>query len=525
MKKKFGILILSGSLLMASTFFAGCAYKESEGKDFSNFNSNFDHSADLDSETDSVELLATVVRFNSNGGSTVSDATLRYGMQVGQLPVPTKTEYRFIGWKYDDGTNRTFIDPAAPWLYTGETVEFVAEWVPVEYAILLHSNEVEVADFDGKYTYGEEELLPAPVREGYTFKGWYEDASFQGTPVTKIEAGETGNKTYYAKWEESEYTVILHYGYEGCPASEEMKVKHGEGFNIPVPADREGYIFNGWKTADGMFYTNETGEAIRKGGVTQDTQLTADWTKRKTEEEESVGGTFVYETQCKAGDREFIDKIKVKEGYKFEYFTLEDGTKFKFWEELSNIKEQEGTYKVYLHFIREIGFSIYCLADSEANTWREAIIKDFGEEIELPVLSKAGYMFDGWYVMDDEYNRIHFTGTPFEIGSKFDCHTMPDLSVGKEQDGTQIRLEPRFMPIQETGDTLESETLSALAIAYHARENARRLPKEKERTVRGFVKEFERIKARDLRNAYYRTKIEGKMVICNSSKQNYVQNG
>ena len=78
---------------------------------------------------------------------------------------------------------------------------------------------------------------------------------------------------------------------------------------------------------------------------------------------------------------------------------MEDGTKFNLWEELLNLKELEGTYKVYVHFVRERGFSIYCLADREENTWREAIIKDFGEKIELPVPSKAGYTFDGWYVI------------------------------------------------------------------------------------------------------------------------------
>ena len=214
-----------------------------------------------------------------------------------------------------------------------------------------------------------------------------------------------------------------------------------------------------------MFYTNESGEATRDGGVTEDTELTADWTKRKAEEEESGDGTFVYETECKAGDREFLDEIKVKEGYKFQYFALEDGTKFNLWEELLNLKELEGTYKVYVHFVRERGFSIYCLADREENTWREAIIKDFGEKIELPVPSKAGYTFDGWYVMDDEYNRAHFTGTQFSIGSKFDYHTMPDLSVGKEQDGTQIFLEPRFTPIRETAGNAPERKDSFLSVS------------------------------------------------------------
>lgn len=465
MKRKFGALILSGALLTAGILFAGCSGKEKPGEDFSNSNSNSDYSSEWESDTNSTELTETVVHFNSDGGSVVADMLLLYGKAVGQLPVPTKTEYQFIGWKYDDGSGLRFIDPSENWLSTENTVEFIAEWTPVEYTIVLNTNGGTVESFDAKYSNEAGKILPVPTFEGYTFKGWYNDASFAGVPITKIEAGETGNKTYYAKWEESEYTVTLHYGYEGGPASEEMKVKYGKTFNVPVPAEREGYIFNGWKTDDGLFYTNESGEATRDGGVTEDTELTADWTKRKAEEEESGDGTFVYETECKAGDREFLDEIKVKEGYKFQYFALEDGTKFNLWEELPNLKELEGTYKVYVHFVRERGFSIYCLADREENTWREAIIKDFGEKIELPVPSKAGYTFDGWYVMDDEYNRAHFTGTQFSIGSKFDYHTMPDLSVGKEQDGTQIFLEPRFTPIRETAGNAPERKDSFLSVS------------------------------------------------------------
>lgn len=114
------------------------------------------------------------------------------------------------------------------------------------------------------------------------------------------------------------------------------------------------------------------------------------------------------------------------------------------------IEEQGDVYEVSVHFVREINFTIDCLENEEMNTWYEPIIKPFGEEIKLPMLNKEGYTFDGWYVMDHEYNRTHFTGTQFSIGSKFEQTKMPDLSVGKEEDGTHIKLEARFTPIKET---------------------------------------------------------------------------
>ena len=40
-----------------------------------------------------------------------------------------------------------------------------------------------------------------PTRTGYTFAGWYDNASFTGSPVTNIPAGSSGDKTLYAKWD------------------------------------------------------------------------------------------------------------------------------------------------------------------------------------------------------------------------------------------------------------------------------------------------------------------------------------
>ena len=51
---------------------------------------------------------------------------------------------------------------------------------------------------DVKVEKGEEYEWPIPVKEGYSFEGWFTDASFSGNPVTKIVAQE--NATYYAKW-------------------------------------------------------------------------------------------------------------------------------------------------------------------------------------------------------------------------------------------------------------------------------------------------------------------------------------
>jgi uncharacterized repeat protein (TIGR02543 family) len=41
-------------------------------------------------------------------------------------------------------------------------------------------------------------VLPTPIKEGYTFGGWYWEADFSGNPVEQLEVGAKG--TLYAKW-------------------------------------------------------------------------------------------------------------------------------------------------------------------------------------------------------------------------------------------------------------------------------------------------------------------------------------
>lgn len=60
----------------------------------------------------------------------------------------------------------------------------------------LAEGEVEIA----KYTRLNEVILPRLTRDNYTFIGWYDNSSFEGEPVTKIEKGSTENKTFYARF-------------------------------------------------------------------------------------------------------------------------------------------------------------------------------------------------------------------------------------------------------------------------------------------------------------------------------------
>ena len=118
-----------------------------------------------------------------------------------------------------------------------------------EYTVTLNPNEGTIAD--GKnvtgYVRGTVTALPTAAdiaREGYLFKGWYEDADFSGSPVTAITATDEGDKTFYAKWAEA-YTVTaygLYGGVMGITPGETFTAKYAAGDTVGLQiGKRDGY--------------------------------------------------------------------------------------------------------------------------------------------------------------------------------------------------------------------------------------------------------------------------------------------
>ena len=53
--------------------------------------------------------------------------------------------------------------------------------------------------------------LPEPTRDGYTFKGWYDNAEFTGNIITQVMQGTKKDLEFYAKWEANSYTYNIVY--------------------------------------------------------------------------------------------------------------------------------------------------------------------------------------------------------------------------------------------------------------------------------------------------------------------------
>lgn len=121
---------------------------------------------------------------------------------------------------------------------------------------------------DTVYPDGE---LATPVKEGYTFAGWYNNVDFTGEAVTTLETG----KTYYAKWTKNQYTVTLNNNGHGEQPAAMPPVEHGDSVaDLPKLSDSTNeWVFTGWYT-DAECTTEYKSEPITKA-----TTLYAGWLK------------------------------------------------------------------------------------------------------------------------------------------------------------------------------------------------------------------------------------------------------
>jgi uncharacterized repeat protein (TIGR02543 family) len=168
-------------------------------------------------------------------------------------------------------------------------------------------------------TYGE---LPKPVKEYYTFNGWY---TFPSGGVKIIQGNKVKiprNHTLYAQWTGNPYTLTLDAN-GGKVSKETVTVYYGTKYlnQLPTPA-RENYVFDGWYT------TAKAGVKVTSGTVFDETarkKLYAHWTPKKLTITLIAYNGDSYELEVTCGKKYGKLPKPVREGYKFGgWFTWED---------------------------------------------------------------------------------------------------------------------------------------------------------------------------------------------------------
>jgi uncharacterized repeat protein (TIGR02543 family) len=187
------------------------------------------------------------VTFNSLGGSTVSSITsVTSGSTITPPTPPARSGYTFAGWyKVSTCVNA--------WNFSSDTVTgnitLYAKWTGITtYTVTFNSQGGNIVSSITNVAGGSSIAEPTPpTRSGYTFAGWYREASCVNAWNFSSDT-VTGNVVLYAKWtggDRPANCIVLFHSRGGSDVPDQT-VDYGTRLTIPTNPTRPYYVFAGW---------------------------------------------------------------------------------------------------------------------------------------------------------------------------------------------------------------------------------------------------------------------------------------
>ena len=192
-----GTLSISGGSFRGNTAQKGAAIYQEGGKEVTI--TGFEEMQDI-----YLKTLGTITVQNELKGKRLplqTESAVTDGMTVATLMVARPQEYGAVT-TLNGNTVLPVKDGTAGWFLK---VDQTARVCTVTY----HVNDGSIQDQSNyeSYRVGVGLTLPIPTKEGFIFGGWYPTPDFSGEAVTAIGTDDSGNKTFYAKWEKDEPLV------------------------------------------------------------------------------------------------------------------------------------------------------------------------------------------------------------------------------------------------------------------------------------------------------------------------------
>ncbi len=236
------------------------------------------------------------ISYNLNGGSVSGTNPTSYNVETASFTLtnPTKTGYSFTGWS-GTGISGTSTSVTVSKGSIGDR-SYTANWNANKYTVAYNKNQPSNASSNvsgmpsnATWTYDADGTLgAAPSLTGWTFGGWYKEASCTnkvgngGQKLTKPNLTATNNATVnlYAKWTANTYTVTYNGNKPaGAPSGAEVTNLPADATwtydNISAytlgaaPTFVDGYTFMGWyKEASCSTKVGDAGESLTKPNLT-----------------------------------------------------------------------------------------------------------------------------------------------------------------------------------------------------------------------------------------------------------------
>ena len=335
-------------------------------------------------------------------------------------PVPEKTGYTFAGWDKD------VLDkvPAEDLVYT-------AKWNINKYTVTF---KLENGEKDVVLTQDYQTTITAPVPEktGYTFAGWDKDV------LDKVPAEDL---VYTAKWTINQYNLIINVDGE----IEKVEYDYNEAILKPADPEKVGYAFAGWD------------KEVPANMPAEDVEIKATWKAVEYKISYDLVGGAIYEGTIypSKAEREFeigdyyTDGLDLAADIVVSDISILSKNSLKYqFKILLNYKEELDAYEVIA--VGENNITAKDLANGQ--TWTHALTSSnvrinsqitvgqiiqmpelstdmdpftakvyneadifisnnkqtytIEELVKLPIATKVGHEFAGWYIGEDKVEEI-----------------------------------------------------------------------------------------------------------------------
>lgn len=225
------------------------------------------------------------VTFDANGGQINGEYQFKVSknQKIDQINEPTKEGYKFIGW-YCQNKEFDFNQKI------NQDLTIVANWEKLQTFIITF-------DTDSIYKINQLEVyvaslvkLPIPIKEDYTFIGWYENDILYDNEI-QINR----NLHLKAKWEKKSYQITYQLDGGTNHRNNPESFTSDDMINLYTPI-KDGYIFLGWY--------NEDLQEIKtiNGSIKENLTLFAKWEIKEL--------TVVFATNCDIS----LPVVKIKYG-------------------------------------------------------------------------------------------------------------------------------------------------------------------------------------------------------------------
>ena len=355
-----------------------------------------------------IEYTLTV---NLNNGQNNIIKILHYNDDIETIEEPTKNSFKFIGWYVNDVVF-SFDNAKMP----NSNLLIEARYIK-EVNIVFGTVDYIYDVISGYETLEIKETVEDPVKEGYTFDGWYLDSNFKQEFNLTVFPSE--DIKVYAKFNVN--TVIIKYDGNGNTSGMMTSQNIIFGSNTSLSKnifEKTGHTFIGWaKEKDSTevdFIDQYNKDIISEGEIT----LYAVWEVNE----------YTLTIKLNNGQSDIILEVAYNENIVPVVDPYKTGYKFNGWyvgiEQFSfdNAKMPANNLVIVAKYLKEV--KIDFIIDNEVfdslKGYETLEITDKIKEYQ-----KTGYTFIGWYLdaeFNQEYNLTTFPSNNIRVFAKIEAN-------------------------------------------------------------------------------------------------------